>query len=82
MASASAAAQRELLRDKTTIETLQNVYTSQTILLLHCEIGSAHAAASSAFAVGGDVYDMYRLSERSADQIADVSGKGVPMRPS
>jgi sigma-B regulation protein RsbU (phosphoserine phosphatase) len=78
IASANAAARRELGRDKTTIETLQNVYLSRTIPLPHCEIGSAYAAASSAFAVGGDVYDMYRLSERNAlIMIADVSGKGV-----
>jgi len=78
MANANAAARRELGRDKTTIETLQTVYLSQTIPLPYCEIGSAYAAASSAFAVGGDVYDMYRLSERNAlIMIADVSGKGV-----
>ena len=78
MANANAAARRELGRDKTTIETLQTVYLSQTIPLPYCEVGSAYAAASSAFAVGGDVYDMYRLSERNAlIMIADVSGKGV-----
>jgi len=78
MANANAAARRELGRDKTTIETLQTAYLSQTIPLPYCEIGSAYAAASSAFAVGGDVYDMYRLSERNAlIMIADVSGKGV-----
>ncbi len=78
IASANAAVRRELDRERTTTETLQSVFTSRTVPLPNCEVGSAYAAASSHLAVGGDVFDMYRLSERNAlIVIADVSGKGV-----
>ncbi len=78
IANANAAVRRERDRDRTTIQTLQTAFTSSTIPLPNCEVGSAYAAASSHLAVGGDVFDMYRLSERSAlIVIADVSGKGV-----
>jgi hypothetical protein len=78
IANANAAVRRELDREKTTTETLQKVFVSRTVPLPNCQVGSAYAAASSHLAIGGDVFDMYRLSERSAlVLIADVSGKGV-----
>jgi sigma-B regulation protein RsbU (phosphoserine phosphatase) len=46
--------------------------------LPNCEVGSAYLSASSHLAVGGDVFDVYRLSDTLAMAfIADVSGKGV-----
>jgi phosphoserine phosphatase RsbU/P len=46
--------------------------------LPNCEVGSAYLSASSHLAVGGDVFDVYRLSDTLAMIfIADVSGKGV-----
>jgi sigma-B regulation protein RsbU (phosphoserine phosphatase) len=78
IANANAAVRRDLDRERTTTETLQTAYQSQIIPLPNCEVGSAYAAASSHLAIGGDVFDMYRLSERNAlILIADVSGKGV-----
>ena len=46
--------------------------------LPNCEVGSAYLSASSHLAVGGDVFDVYRLSDTLALLlIADVSGKGI-----
>jgi phosphoserine phosphatase RsbU/P len=69
---------RELEEERTTTRTLQRAFRSESIPLPHCEVGSAYLAASSHLAVGGDVFDVYRLSDNLAlFFIADVSGKGV-----
>ena len=69
---------RELEEERTTTEILQRAFRSESMPLPHCEVGSAYRSASSHLAVGGDVFDVYRLSENLALLlIADVSGKGV-----
>jgi sigma-B regulation protein RsbU (phosphoserine phosphatase) len=57
---------------------LQRAFRSESTPLPHCDVGSAYLSASSDRAVGGDVFDVYRLSEnRALILIADISGKGV-----
>jgi sigma-B regulation protein RsbU (phosphoserine phosphatase) len=69
---------RELEEERATTEVLQRAFRSELIPLPHCEVGGAYLSASSHLAVGGDVYDVYRLSSNLAlVMIADVSGKGV-----
>ena len=69
---------RKLERERMTTDILQRAFRSEHIELPNCRVGSAYAAARSNLAVGGDVFDMYRLSESLAlILIADVSGKGV-----
>ncbi len=69
---------RELEEERTTTEILQRAFRSEAVPLPNCEVGTAYLAASSHLAVGGDVFDVYRLSDTLALLlIADVSGKGV-----
>ncbi len=69
---------RELAEERTITETLQRAFRSEHVPLPNAEIGSAYLSASSHLAVGGDVFDVYRLSDTLAlILIADVSGKGV-----
>jgi serine phosphatase RsbU (regulator of sigma subunit) len=69
---------RELEQERTITEILQQAFRSESIPLPHCEVGSAYLSATSHLAVGGDVFDVYRLSgTRALVLIADVSGKGV-----
>ncbi len=68
----------ELEEERTTTQTLQRAFRSEHVPLPNCTIGSAYGAASSHLAVGGDVFDVHRLSDRlGLILIADVSGKGV-----
>jgi serine phosphatase RsbU (regulator of sigma subunit) len=68
----------ELETERVTTQTLQRAFRSEHVPLPNCTIGSAYGAASSHLAVGGDVFDVHRLSERlGLVLIADVSGKGV-----
>jgi sigma-B regulation protein RsbU (phosphoserine phosphatase) len=68
----------ELEEERTITQTLQRAFRSETVPLPNCEVGSAYLSASSHLAVGGDVFDVYRLSANLALLvIADVSGKGV-----
>jgi serine phosphatase RsbU (regulator of sigma subunit) len=68
----------ELEEERTTTATLQRVFRSESTPLPHCEVGSAYLSASSHMAVGGDVFDVYRITDRLAlILIADISGKGV-----
>ena len=68
----------ELEEERLTTQTLQRAFRSEHVPLPNCEIGSAYGAASSHLAVGGDVFDVHRLSDRlGLVLIADVSGKGV-----
>jgi sigma-B regulation protein RsbU (phosphoserine phosphatase) len=69
---------RELEEERTTTSVLQRAFQSESVPLPGCDIGSVYQAASSHLAVGGDVFDVYRLSDKIALLlIADVSGKGV-----
>jgi serine phosphatase RsbU (regulator of sigma subunit) len=64
--------------ERLTTQTLQRAFKSEHVPLPNCRIGSAYGSASSHLAVGGDVFDVHRLSERlGLILIADVSGKGV-----
>src|SRR5579863_4513525 len=68
----------ELETERTTTEILQRAFRSEHMPLPNSEVGSAYLSASSHVAVGGDVFDMYRLSDTLAlIFIADVSGKGI-----
>jgi serine phosphatase RsbU (regulator of sigma subunit) len=69
---------RELAQERTITEILQRAFRSESVPLPHCEVGSAYLSATRDVAVGGDVFDVYRLSEnRALVLIADISGKGV-----
>lgn len=69
---------RELEQEKNTTEVLQRAFRSEFVPLPNCDVGSAYLSAGSHVAVGGDVFDVYRLSDELAlVLIADVSGKGV-----
>jgi len=69
---------RELEEERTITEILQRAFRSESIPLPHCEVGSAYRSATNHVAVGGDVFDVYRLSGTHAlILIADISGKGV-----
>ena len=69
---------RELEQERTITQILQRAFRSESVPLPHCEVGSAYLSATSHLAVGGDVFDVYRLSgTRALVLIADVSGKGV-----
>src|SRR5579884_561572 len=64
--------------ERLTTQTLQRAFRSEHVPLPNCRIGSAYGAASSHLAVGGDVFDVHRLSDRlGLIVIADVSGKGI-----
>jgi serine phosphatase RsbU (regulator of sigma subunit) len=69
---------RELEQERTITEILQRAFRSESVPLPHCEVGSAYLSATRQVAVGGDVFDVYRLSgDRALILIADISGKGV-----
>ncbi len=69
---------RELEEERTTTETLQRAFQSESVPLPNCEVGTAYRSASSHLAVGGDVFDVQLLSDSQALLlIADVSGKGI-----
>ena len=71
-------ARRELDEQRATTAILQSAYVSRVMPLPNCDVGSAYAAADQGLAVGGDIFDVYRLSDTLAlILIADVSGKGV-----
>lgn len=64
--------------ERVTTHTLQQAFRSGHVPLPNCDIGSAYGSASSQLAVGGDVFDVHRLSDRlGLILIGDVSGKGV-----
>lgn len=69
---------KELEEERTVTQILQRAFRSESAPLPHCDVGSAYLSATSHMAVGGDVFDVYRLSEDHALLlIADISGKGV-----
>jgi len=71
-------ASRQLEEERVITQTLQRAFRSAVSDIPHCTVATAYAAAGRHFAVGGDVFDVYALSDRIAlALIADVSGKGV-----
>jgi len=69
---------RQLEQERTITDILQQAFRSESIPLPHCEVGSAYLSATTHLAVGGDIFDVYRLSDtRALVLIADISGKGV-----
>ncbi len=69
---------RELEEERAVSKILQRAFRSESVPLPHCEVGSAYLSATIHMAVGGDIFDVYRLSEdRALVLIADISGKGV-----
>jgi sigma-B regulation protein RsbU (phosphoserine phosphatase) len=69
---------RELEEERAVTRILQKAFRSESIPLPHCDVGSAYLSASSDRAVGGDIFDVHRVSENQAlILIADISGKGV-----
>ena len=74
----SARLYRQLADERTVTKILQRAFISSHVPLPNCEIGSAYKSADAHAAVGGDLFDVYRLSNDLALLlIADVSGKGV-----
>lgn len=69
---------RELEEERMTSETLQRAFRSVSVPLPNCELGTGYTSATRNVAVGGDVFDVYQLSDSLALLlIADVSGKGI-----
>ena len=69
---------RELEEERTITRILQRAFRSESVPLPRCEVGSAYLSATNHLAVGGDVFDVHRLSDdRALVLIADISGKGV-----
>ena len=74
----SARLYRQLADERTVTKVLQRAFISSHVPLPNCEIGSAYKSADAHAAVGGDLFDVYRLSNDLAlVLIADVSGKGI-----
>jgi serine phosphatase RsbU (regulator of sigma subunit) len=69
---------RELEEERAITKILQGAFRSESVPLPHCEVGSAYLSATSHMAVGGDVFDVFRLTDdRALVLISDISGKGV-----
>lgn len=69
---------RELQEERMVTDVLQQAFRSTHAPIPNCEVGSAYLSATSRVRVGGDVYDVFPLSEGKALLlVADVSGKGV-----
>ncbi len=69
---------RELHEERMVTEVLQQAFRSTHAPIPNCDVGSAYLSATSRARVGGDVYDVFPLSEGQALLlVADVSGKGV-----
>ncbi|HEY9086065.1 MAG TPA: SpoIIE family protein phosphatase [Candidatus Tyrphobacter sp.] len=69
---------RELEQERMITGVLQQAFRSGHVPLPSCEVGSTYLSATSRLRVGGDVFDVFRLSETQALLlVADVSGKGV-----
>jgi len=74
----SARLYRQLADERSVTKILQRAFVSRHVPLPNCEIGSAYESADAHAAVGGDLFDVYRLSNDLALLlIADVSGKGI-----
>ena len=64
--------------ERATTDILQRAIRSEHVALPGSSVGSAYQSATRHVAVGGDIFDVYRLSDRLAMvMVADVSGKGI-----
>ena len=70
--------QAALERERVVADTLQQAFLSGWDSLPYLRIGTAYVSATRDAAVGGDLFDVYRLDDhRSSVLVADVSGKGL-----
>jgi serine phosphatase RsbU (regulator of sigma subunit) len=59
-------------------DTLQRAFLSGWDLLPYLRVGTAYVSSTRLAAVGGDLFDVYRLDDhRALILVADVSGKGL-----
>jgi serine phosphatase RsbU (regulator of sigma subunit) len=69
--------QAALDRERTVADTLQRGFLSGWDSLPYLRVGTGYVSASREAAVGGDLFDVYRLDDnRALVLVADVSGKG------
>ncbi len=69
---------RELEEERTVTQTLQRAFESEFEPIEGSDVGSMYISADVHAAVGGDMFDLYKLGDhRALALIADVSGKGV-----
>jgi serine phosphatase RsbU (regulator of sigma subunit) len=69
--------QAALDRERTVADTLQRGFLSGWDSLAYVRVGTGYISASREAAVGGDLFDIYRLDDnRALVLVADVSGKG------
>lgn len=69
--------QAALDRERTVADTLQRGFLSGWDSLPYLRVGTGYVSASREAAVGGDLFDIYRLDDnRALVLVADVSGKG------
>jgi sigma-B regulation protein RsbU (phosphoserine phosphatase) len=65
-------------RERAIVETLQGAFQTDLDVLPGARIGTAYLSADRDAAVGGDLYDVRRLTGgRGLVLVADVSGKGI-----
>jgi sigma-B regulation protein RsbU (phosphoserine phosphatase) len=70
--------QAALARERAVTDTLQRAFLSGWDMLPHLRIGTAYLSSTREAAVGGDLFDVYRLDDHhSMLLVADVSGKGL-----
>lgn len=69
--------QAALERERTLADTLQRGFLSGWDSLPYLRVGTGYVSATREAAVGGDLFDIYRLDDdRALILVADVSGKG------
>ncbi|MBV8171812.1 MAG: SpoIIE family protein phosphatase [Candidatus Eremiobacteraeota bacterium] len=70
--------QEALARERAMTDTLQRAFLSGWDLLPYLRVGTAYVSSTREAAVGGDLFDVYRLDDhRALIMVADVSGKGL-----
>lgn len=67
-----------LERERVIADTLQRVFVSDWQHVPQLQIGTAYLSATREAALGGDLFDVYRIDEhRTLLLVADISGKGL-----
>ncbi len=70
--------QAALTRERAVTDTLQRAFLSGWDVLPYLRVGTAYVSSTREAAIGGDLFDVYRLDDhRALIMVADVSGKGV-----
>ncbi len=70
--------QLSLERERVIGETLQRAFLSGWDTCPFLEVGTAYVSAAMHVAIGGDLFDVYRLDDhRALLVVADISGKGL-----